>query len=309
MGGLGNQLFQFAAGLAAAKNSTLILDCNLLTPRVNSMNEPEILGFILPSNVKLFYGKSNRFLRKLLNISLRLALKREFKMKQVSKLSVFILRKLTNLVIEAICSIRYKTFIRISVPRNVGWDPRENILERNFMYGYFQSYRWFDDGTTLEKMKLMPLKNGTIDLKEYEIRAKNDRPIVLHVRRGDYKLEKDLGLLDVLYYREALRILSRRNSSKVVWVFSDEPSEAKELLDNLDGYNFEFIEEHSEDSCKTLEIMKLGHNFIIANSSFSYWAAILNRQSSANVICPDPWFRSESSPFEIAPKHWSEIKV
>jgi hypothetical protein len=309
MGGLGNQFFQFAAALDAAKGNVLFIDCTLLTPRTNRDGIPEILSFALPNTVEVFNKKPNRVLRKILNLTLRLSLKSP----RISNMFLKIVDKCVlgflKLSISVMCVFRYRSFVKVVIPRNVGWYPEANIDSGNYLYGYFQSYKWFENLPTMTKLRNLKMKTEWEDCQEYRIKAKAEEPIILHIRRGDYRVEPGIGLLDIEYYKIALDYVKSNYTSRKVWVFSDELLAAKELLDRVEYFDFEFIDKYSYDSAVTFEIMRMGQIYIIANSSFSYWAATLSLNQNAKVICPDPWFKSELSPLDITPSDWIKIQV
>ncbi len=132
------------------------------------------------------------------------------------------------------------------------------------------------------------------------------RNIGLHVRRGDYVSEiGNLGLLDSRYYSSALSKLGVA-SDDVVWVFSDSPDAAKDLLKDFVALsNFNFLNPPFEsEPAESLYLMSQMSSMVIANSSFSWWAASLGKEKSV-VIAPSPWFRSLEEPSGILCPSWT----
>jgi hypothetical protein len=134
-----------------------------------------------------------------------------------------------------------------------------------------------------------------------------EKPIVVHIRRGDYKYEDQFGLLSCDYYSRAIAEIDDLSASSygVVWLFSDEMEIAKQILLDIGRPIRYFGAEFSTKSA--FELMRLGHAFIIANSSFSYWAAALAHKFDVMVICPNPWFIGIDSSANLIPPRWHSI--
>lgn len=110
-----------------------------------------------------------------------------------------------------------------------------------------------------------------------------DSPIALHIRRGDYLINsKNHHNLSMDYYKEAL---SKFKNNRQVIVFSDDPSWCKEQELFLDD---RFFISEGTGPYHDLYLMSKCSDFIIANSTFSWWAAWLS--NSKKVIAPSKWF-------------------
>jgi len=146
--------------------------------------------------------------------------------------------------------------------------------------GYFQSHLYFDHCRE-EILSYFDLKSEHLDyiFKKYpDIKNKNS----IHVRRTDYlHLQHYHPTQDMEYYKQAMDYLDSENQ---YYVFSDDIDWVKE---NFKGSQFIFIEE--EDVIE-LFMMSLCKNNIIANSSFSWWAAYLNKNESKKIVAPKKWF-------------------
>ena len=131
----------------------------------------------------------------------------------------------------------------------------------------------------------------------------NKNTVSLHIRRGDYvNLSDHHLLLDISYYKNAVNMF--KNIEKVV-VFSDDIEWCKE---NLDIKNTEFIE--NETDIVDLYLMSQCTHNIIANSSFSWWGAWLNKNDNKKVIAPKKWFgpkRNDLNDKDIIPETWIRI--
>lgn len=130
----------------------------------------------------------------------------------------------------------------------------------------------------------------------------------IHIRRGDYlRMNSIHRELTSDYYLRSLNLLrekSKDNLMKYV-VFSDEPDLALKLLPKdlncIQAIEFEL------STIEELYLMSHATEFIIANSTFSFWPAFLAKPE-CRVVAPDNWFKSGSQSInEIFPSHWNLI--
>jgi hypothetical protein len=182
-------------------------------------------------------------------------------------------------------------------------------LKNNFIIGYFQSWKWYREPEIQRIMRDLRPKRENETIRRYVEIAKMEKPLLLHVRLGDYKNEAGIGLLGLSYYQRALTEMARNGASYgTIWVFSDEIDDAKKFLEPLNLDNFRFIDEDIS-SVETLELMRLCRGYIIANSTFSFWGAALSRSESPIVIAPEPWFQNARSPEKLVPDDWIRIST
>ena len=141
--------------------------------------------------------------------------------------------------------------------------------------------------------------------EKYQEKANLIKPLVVHIRLGDYTKESGIGILSEDYYTEAFKYVLSKIERKGIWIFSDDVQSARRLLANLDLSDAEFVDTIKENSATTLSLMTLGSNFIVANSTFSWWAATLAKLNIDKVVvAPKPWFVNEYSPKGIYPESW-----
>ena len=89
------------------------------------------------------------------------------------------------------------------------------------------------------------------------------------------------------YYRKAFNYIIERVENPVFYVFSDEPEKAAEMLKE---YNCCLITENrNENSYKDMYLMSRCRYHIIANSTFSWWGAWLDKRSNQIVVTPSRW--------------------
>lgn len=171
--------------------------------------------------------------------------------------------------------------------KQISYQPNMNL------HGYFQSEKYFDDCPDLINHLLSPKHPISYIANS----------VSLHVRRTDYlKLGKCFEILDLNYYNQALKEIN----AKKILVFSDDINWCKM---NFSGDKFIFMENNSPTTDLALQ-SRCEHN-IIANSSFSWWGAWLNKNPNKIVIAPKKWFGPEllltHNTSDLIPAKWIKI--
>lgn len=146
------------------------------------------------------------------------------------------------------------------------------------------------------------------DLLSLRLEAESIAPVIIHIRRGDYKAETTFGLPGEKYYRSAIDLINLNHSHHPIWVFSDDVNEAREVLSWLPSERVKYISDVDEQSAASLMAMRLGCAYIIANSTFSWWGAFLSEARNPLVIAPEPWFSGQKEPTLLIPKDWIRIQ-
>jgi hypothetical protein len=163
------------------------------------------------------------------------------------------------------------------------------------LFGYFQSERYF--GSIAERLRdwfspREPLAGGAAEMLG-RIQASR-LPISVHVRRGDYlnpSTAKFHGILGKPYYREALaRIEAAIGGEAALFVFSDDPAAAERVLNFVPKSRLVHVRGEPDCPWEDMALMARCRHHIIANSSFSWWGAWLNRSPDKVVIAPRAWF-------------------
>ena len=158
----------------------------------------------------------------------------------------------------------------------------ERIPDGTDLYGYFQNEKYFLDYSD-EIRECFKFKESIANEADNIIGNFRDS-VSLHVRRGDYVSQQDYHPVQSLsYYTRALEIVGVSN----VFVFSDDIHWCKNNIE-IEGFNFNFVD--TENPYHSMYLMTKCENNIIANSSFSWWGAWLNRSENKTVIAPSLWF-------------------
>ena len=138
-------------------------------------------------------------------------------------------------------------------------------------------------------------------------------PVALHVRRGDYvnhaKVREVHGTCSADYYRRARRIMDSLSGERAhYFVFSDEPENAMEVLQDHDLSRLTIVTANDERPWEDMHLMAACRDNVIANSSFSWWGAWLNAHPDKTVIAPRRWFQREAmlqrSLVDLIPDGW-----
>ena len=172
------------------------------------------------------------------------------------------------------------------------------------LVGHFQSEKYFMDFSE-EIKKLFEIDDVTHNylIEKYGEKLKNNN-CSIHVRRGDYlKFPNHHPVVNKEYF---LQITQTMDENTNYFIFSDDIPWCKENFDFLK--NKSFIEDNLD--FQDLYLMSFCNNNIIANSSFSWWAAWLNENKNKKVFAPKKWFGPAYSHFIIKdtyPENWTLI--
>jgi hypothetical protein len=156
-------------------------------------------------------------------------------------------------------------------------------------------------------MELRP-KANSIKFEKYVDLAKDKELLIVHLRRGDYRSEPKFGLLSARYYKKAIEVAIGKRDFEEIWLFSDEPQNYEQFVPKSFSGLLRTPEKEISDIGEIFELMRLGTGYVIANSSFSWWAATLSKREHVEVIAPVPWFAHRSSPTDLCPSNWIELK-
>ena len=130
----------------------------------------------------------------------------------------------------------------------------------------------------------------------------------IHVRRGDYLSEPDYrGICGLDYYKKAINRLKETERKYTFYIFSNDMAWCKENLEPLlKGYQVVYVTENKgANSCWDMFLMMYCKNLIIANSSFSWWGAFLNK-NTVKVIAPEPWVNRDCE-IELYGANWVKL--
>jgi hypothetical protein len=181
-------------------------------------------------------------------------------------------------------------------------------VDLNYKYlreirGYFQILD-FAIGARKDIQNLLQSINN-LKLEELYNSIKAEGAISLHVRRGDYgTLDHIYGTLGKSYYLTSLENCQKTLGSLKVLVFSDDVSAAKEMLSGTEfqSFNFRFITGEFSPA-ESILLMSYCSAHITANSTFSWWGAFLS-DSTKMVVYPSPWTKTHRAENDFFPDNW-----
>jgi hypothetical protein len=177
------------------------------------------------------------------------------------------------------------------------------VNDNTIIDGFFQSEKYFNHN----RKKILELLNIPSEIKEI-IDGKykdilNHKTVSIHIRRGDYvRHPNHHPTLDIEYYDKAVSFFGEDVN---LVVFSDDIDWCKRSL----KYNNNTIYIDNEKDYIELYLMSLCDHNIIANSSFSWWGAWLNKNENKMVIGPKKWFGNaiQHNTDDIIPSSWIKI--
>jgi hypothetical protein len=192
----------------------------------------------------------------------------------------------------------------------VGFDLRlESFQNLTRMQGYFQSYIYFDQLISSRNLNSSDFLSQKLSEKALHIAEyiEQNNPLVLHVRAGDYlTLSDSIGVLAHEYFATVVKFFPWIRDRKIL-LFTDDPSYAESVLDGL-PIEYKFFEESLNiHPMELISVMSTANDFVISNSTFSWWAAKLSKQRG-QIIAPEPWFKARNQPLKLIPPNWSPIQ-
>lgn len=162
------------------------------------------------------------------------------------------------------------------------------------LHGNWQSERYFADHAATIRADFSlayPLSATRADLAQKISAAKS--PVSVHVRRGDYVSNPVAsayhGTCKPDWYKAVKQMFETRVAAPDYFVFSDDPDWTRRNVRDFMGATFIAPADDGQDA-HDLHLMSLCHHHIIANSSFSWWGAWLNPRPDKIVIAPERWF-------------------
>lgn len=216
-GGLGNQLFQLAAGLNLARNGELTLVTELGAPRTTKDGRVELLALSLPKDVKIYNAKrANWIVKKTAGFMLRYG----FAPTQIEKSGVFVF--FSQLFANIIMTIYFGFKVTVLPASDVGFSHINIAKEKVLLLGYFQSYKWAKNPQTLRQLKSIAFHLESEEINQYVKDAETELPLIVHVRLGDYLTEKNFGIPSKDYYKRGISKLLSTEKYKSLWIFSDD---------------------------------------------------------------------------------------
>ena len=281
IGGLGNQMFQYAAGYA-------------LSRRLDARLKFDISEF---NNYKLHNGFE---ISKVFNCPVECASRQE-----------------VEAILGRLPRSKFLRYVKFRAYRHL--HSRHVLVDKDrpedkfnvdvpvYMKGYWQSENYFKEySQEIRRIFSFSLAMDDENLSALD-QILDGNSISVHVRRGDYvtnpKAAAELGVTPMHYFRSAISCIASKVASPRFFVFSDDQSWAKSNLPT--GFPTAYIEHnHGPFSFFDMQLMSRCRHHIITNSSFSWWGAWLNPDHEKIVVGPRKWFANPKRLNNPCPPEW-----
>lgn len=277
-GGLGNQLFQYFFGIDMANKLNTGLQV-----RIDEKNKVASVISDIFMNIKVINGATEP------NIFWNIYQK-------IHKSSGIGLLPL----------LRYSNYYSSD---QIGYDPKVYFLRDNTFYsGYFQTYKHLESSSLTTLVSNMTIYSGSNEYSRKINSIKEEEPIVVHIRRGDYRDHSNsIGLLSGIYYRNAISQAREMVGDRKIYYMSDDNAFSAKLLESIGVYKAEPLGlPEGRGAHETMFLGQVASVNVLANSTFAWWSGYLNHDSIK--IAPKKWFKSLRDPVALIPNHWHKIE-
>jgi Glycosyl transferase family 11 len=283
-GGLGNQLFQYAAGraLSIKHGVPILLD-------------------------KSFYSDSPNRNYKLSSFNVSDS--------QINKKDLFKIFHKRNLRITEF----FKPVKSILAESELVYKEKNFAFNSDFtslnapviLDGYWQSEKYFLDYASIIKNDFKIVDQFDVNHSSVASKILNEQSVAIHIRRGDYVSNPHInaihGVCDEDYYVRAYELLVQKVGKVVPYFFSDDNDAAQRIIKRI-GNGVLISDIVPGNDISDFSLMRSCQYFIIANSTFSWWAAYLGSNENKIVLAPKNWFKSEEySTDDLIPLNWMKV--
>ena len=284
-GGMGNQMFQYAIGRALSLRYNVPLGLDL--------------SFLLDTTPRLKFTFRNYDLD-VFNINAEIV--------QSSKIP-FVNRMVKGKIGQAFDILRRFLSFDKGVEKSFNFNSLIfNIGPNAYLDGYWQSPKYFESIEDIIRKDFTLKSELPINIRNLMEVIEKENSVCIHVRRGDYVGNKAHEVVGSEYYDKAIEKMRSLTKIDKIYVFSDDIKWCEENMKFEYPVMFVGDEYAGQKAEGHLMLMKSCRNFIIPNSTFSWWGAWLGDSKDKIVVAPKQWFGGESmSSEDLIPKEWIRI--
>ncbi len=293
IGGLGNQMFQYAFAIALKHkfpSEEVLID----TSHFHYLFINKTKGYSLHNGYEIDKVFPHACLRRASAL-------------QIMKVSWYVPNYVMSRIARRFLPVRNKEYIQ---NRKDIFAFQKDVFERKgscYYEGNWESSQYFVDCRDQVQEVFTHGEPNEIN-KKYIQDMENENSVAIHVRRGDYLSgSKWTGICTLDYYRKGIETILSDGQKHVFYFFSNDIPWCEEAISPLlKGHELKIVTENKgKDSCWDMFLMTHCKDLIIANSSFSWWGAFLNKRHG-RVIAPSKWL-NEDRQVEIWLDEWIKI--
>lgn len=271
MGGLGNQMFQYAYTYALAQkmNEKICYDLSFYGNR-----EPELFKFNIQHRLCLEDCRPDDYKNAVLQEKAYHVIQKFIRTLNHEKIG----KKLFQYYSEKGYYFNFDPFYYPSIACE---------KKNKYVYGYFQSEKYFENVKSSIKTQFWMKEQFGKVAREYAKQINAGNSVALHVRLGDYTKRKNryLNVCTDYYYENAIRYIEEHVDCPQFFIFSDEIDIVKQK--NYIPDQSVFIE--GTQIYEDFSLMRSCKHFIISGSTFSWWGAYLSESEGKIMVAPDTW--------------------
>jgi hypothetical protein len=283
-GGIGNQLFQYAA----AKN-------------ISEKNESELLIDAHSGFVGDPFKRS--FALNVFNVSSRILDPEKIKQSKLDKIIKYFINKINRLI--------FKKFRNEIVEKTYHFDEaieKFKVSQSIILEGYFHSEKYFKNIRSILLMELEFINSPSVIGQKYLNEISKLESVSVHFRKYDNNTidtSSINGICSIDYYQTAIKFIQHKLQNPFFYFFSDDIEWTKNFF-TISELQVKYIDyNNAENSYEDLRLMSVCKHNIIANSSFSWWGAWLNVNPDKIVIAPKKWLATDKYDYkDVVPENW-----
>lgn len=295
IGGLGNQMFQYAFALAIKQAN----------PSEKVFIDTQHFRYLFFKKYKTSNLHNGYELDRIFpNLDIQVA-----GVRQLLKVTLYIPNFFISRIARKVFPKRKTEYIA-PLHESQTFRPELLTLEGDIYYeGYWQAADYFSNCKQQIRKVFSHPEPNEYNRKMIEA-ITSTSSVGIHIRRGDYLLSsRYMGICEKKYYQEAIKIIMSDNKPYSFFIFSNDIEWCKSnILPLIGNSSVTFVLDNiGKNSCWDMFLMTYCQDLIIANSSFSWWGAFLSNNAN-RIIAPYPWMNDRDTD-DIYESSWIKINL